>query len=287
MAEGIDANRAPAPVSLILVSHSYPPVLGGSEIEAQRVCAALIRRGHRVTVLCAGGAPMPDVADWLDPAGVPVRIFARRTRGRLQHYAFALAVAWTLLKERRNHQLVYFLMQGVHLATGLPVARWLGKAIVMKVSGSSIVTLMRRSWLGRLELRWLQAWAYRVMVLNEGMAEEARAAGPDRKRGGEVVHRMPRAILILLADGPSRGSLEERAGQLGLSASVRFAGNQPAAGIPGWLQAGDLFALVSSVEGFSCSLVEAMSAGVASVVSDIPANTQLIDSGVHGLPVPA
>src|ERR1035441_9269143 len=109
MAEGTDANRAPAaPVSLILVSHSYPPVLGGSEIEAQRVCAALIRRGHRVTVLCAGGAPMPDVATWLDPAGVPVRIFARRTRGRLQHYAFALAVAWTLLKERRNYQLVYF-----------------------------------------------------------------------------------------------------------------------------------------------------------------------------------
>jgi glycosyltransferase involved in cell wall biosynthesis len=342
MAEGTDANRAPAaPVSLILVSHSYPPVLGGSEIEAQRVCAALIRRGHRVTVLCVGGAPMPDVADWLDPAGVPVRIFARRTRGRLQHYAFALAVAWTLLKERRNYQLVYFLMQGVHLATGLPVARWLGKAIVMKVSGSSIVTLMRRSWLGRLELRWLQAWAYRVMVLNEGMAEEARAAGfeprrllwmpnpvdtdvfapcdsgrreeirarldipaeaavviftgrlaPEKELSSligafrEVVRRIPRAILILLGDGPSRGSLEGRAGQLGLSASVRFVGNQPAAGVPGWLQAGDLFALVSSNEGFPCSLVEAMSVGIASVVSDIPANTQLIDSGVHGLRVP-
>jgi glycosyltransferase involved in cell wall biosynthesis len=71
-----------------------------------------------------------------------------------------------------------------------------------------------------------------------------------------------------------------------LSASVRFAGNQPAAGVPGWLQAGDLFVLVSSVEGFPCSLVEAMSVGIASVVSDIPANTQLIDSGVHGLRVP-
>src|ERR1035441_1210041 len=183
MAEGTDANRASAaPVSLILVSHSYPPVLGGSEIEAQRVCAALIRRGHRVVVLCAGGGPMPDIATWVDPAGVPVRILARRTGGRAQDYAFALAVAWTLLKERRNYQLVYFLMQGVHLATGLPVARWLGKAIVMKVSGSSIVTLMRRSWLGRLELRWLQAWAYRVMVLNEGMAEEARAAGLEQRR---------------------------------------------------------------------------------------------------------
>jgi glycosyltransferase involved in cell wall biosynthesis len=337
----MSSSAAPFPVSLILVSHSYPPVLGGSEIEAQRVCAALIRRGHRVTVLCAGGPPMPDTANWLDPAGVPVRILARRTRGRLQHYAFAFAVARTLFKERRNYQLVYFLMQGVHLAAGLPVARWLGKAIVMKISGSSLVTLMRRSRLGRLELRWLQAWAYRVMVLNEGMAEEARAAGleprlllwmpnpvdtdafapgdsgrrqeirarldipaeaavvifagrlaPEKELSsligafGEVVRRMPRAILILLGDGPSRGSLEERAGQLGLSTSVWFAGSQPAAGVPDWLQAGDLFALVSSVEGFPCSLVEAMSAGIASVVSDIPANAQLIDSGVHGLRVP-
>jgi glycosyltransferase involved in cell wall biosynthesis len=315
MPEGIDANRASAaPVSLIVVSHSYPPVLGGSEIEAQRVCAALIHRGHRVTVLCAGGPPMPDTSHWLDPAGVPVRIFARRSNGRLKDYAFALGVAWTLFKERRNYQLV---------------------------SGSSIVTIMRSSWMGRLELRWLQAWAWRVMILNEGMAEEARAAGlePQRLlwmpnpvdtdafapcgRGRKqeirarldipaeaaaviftgrlasekelssligafeaVVRRMPCAVLILLGDGPSRGILEERARQLGLSASVRFTGYQPAADIPGWLQASDLFTLVSSNEGFPCSLVEAMSAGMACVVSDIPANAQLIDSGVHGLRVP-
>src|ERR1039457_901572 len=121
-------------VSLLLISNSYPPVLGGSEIEAQRVCAALLRRGHRVTVVCAGGPPMPDVADWVDPAGVPVCIFARRGTGRRKDYTFALAVAWILFKERRHYQLVYFLMQGMHLATGLPVARWLGKPIVMKVS---------------------------------------------------------------------------------------------------------------------------------------------------------
>ena len=250
-------------------------------------------------------------------------------------------MAWTLFRERRNYQLVYFLMQGLHLAAGLPVARWLGKPIVMKVSGSSIVTAMRRSWIGRLELRWLNQWACRVMILNQGMAEEARAAGLDQRRllwmpnpvdtdafapcdGGRrqelrarlgipaeaavvifvgrlapekelasligafaaVVRRIPGALLILLGDGPTRGSLEERVGQLSLSASVRFAGNQPAAGIPEWLQAADLFTLVSSNEGFPCSLVEAMAAGLPSVVTEIPGNAQLIDSGVHGLRVP-
>ena len=306
MPEGIDANRAPAaPVSLILVSHSYPPVLGGSEIEAQRVCAALIRRGHRVTVLCAGGPPMPDVADWLDPAGVPVRIFARRSSGRIRDYAFALGVAWTLFKERRN------------------------------------ATSMRASWLGRLELRWLDKWARRVMILNPGIAAEAVAAGLDPQRllwmpnpidtdefvphgpgarqdlrdrfripagagaviyvgrlapekelssligaFAAVVRRMPEALLILIGDGPCRQELETRAAQLGLAAHVRFEGRQPAASICHWLQASDLFALVSSNEGFPCSLSEAMAAGLPSVVSDIPGSAQLIDSGVHGLVVP-
>jgi len=68
-------------VRVLLISDSYPPVLGGSEVEAQRVSAALIRRGHSVHVLCAGGPPMPDVRDWVDPAGVPVSILTRHSRG--------------------------------------------------------------------------------------------------------------------------------------------------------------------------------------------------------------
>ena len=166
--------------SVLVVSHSYPPVLGGSEIEAQRVCSALLRRGHKVTVLCAGGPPMPDVSFWIDPAGVPVRIYGRHRLTR--DYAFALGVARTLLRERRRYQIVYFLMQGLHLAAGLPVARLLGKPVVMKVSGSGITTSMRGSWLGRLELRFLRRWARRVMILNPGMAEEAAAAGLDPDR---------------------------------------------------------------------------------------------------------
>jgi glycosyltransferase involved in cell wall biosynthesis len=44
-----------------------------------------------------------------------------------------------------------------------------------------------------------------------------------------------------------------------------------------------VFALVSLSEGFPCALVEAMSAGLASVVSDIPANRQLVQPEIHGL----
>jgi glycosyltransferase involved in cell wall biosynthesis len=194
--------------------------------------------------------------------------------------------------------------------------------------------------MGRLELRWLDRWAYRVMILNEGISEEAQAAGlkpgvllwmpnpvdtdeftpcdagrrelragldllpdaeavlyvgrlaPEKELASligafaAVARRRPRAVLILVGDGPSRESLEERVRQLGLRERIRFAGRQPAGKVLEWLQASDLFALVSSNEGFPCALSEAMSAGLAAVVSDIPGNVQLIDSNIHGLRVP-
>ena len=326
------------PLSLVLVSHSYPPVLGGSEIEAQRVCSALLGRGHRVIVFCAGGPPMPDLPLWTDPAGVPVRIFARRQSGRCKDIVFALAVGWTLLKERRNYGLVYFLMQGLHLAAGLPVARALGKPVVMKFSGSGLITMMRNSWIGRLELRWLQKWARRVMILNQGMVGEATAAGFDprqllwmpnpvdtsefvpcsvarrqelRARFGvsqalrivlfvgrlapekelislvgafaAVAASMPEALLVLVGDGPSREAVALRVAALGIGERVRLTGRLAPAEVLQWMQLSDIFALVSSNEGFPCSLVEAMAAGLPSVVSSIPANTQLVEPGVHGL----
>lgn len=330
----------PRRFSVLVVSHSYPPALGGSEMEAQRVCSALLRRGHQVTVLCSGGPPMPDVSSWIDPAGVPVRIYGRHRLTR--DYAFALGVAWTLFRERRRYQIVYFLMQGLHLAAGLPVARLLRKPVVMKVSGSGIMTTMRGSWLGRLELRFLRRWARWVMILNPGMAEEAIAAGlepdrllwmpnpvdtdefapcaPDRRRElrarfgigpsapvvifvgrlapekelpslirafATVRRDVPNATLVLVGDGPLRSELEKIAAGLALNGTVRFTGRQTGTEVREWLQASDVFALVSSNEGLPCSLLEAMSAGLPSVVSDIPASVQLVEAEVHGLHAPS
>jgi glycosyltransferase involved in cell wall biosynthesis len=330
------------PVSLLLVSDSYPPVMGGSEVEAQRVASAMIRRGHQVQVLCAGGPPMPAVREWVDPAGVPVRILTRRSRGRVKDLVFALEVGWAIWTGRKRYDVVYFLMQGLHVAAGLPVARWIGKPIIMKFSCSSIIPLMRRSRVGRIELEWLRQWAARLMVLNEGMIEEGIADGfprqqltwmpnpvdvsefrlaepgeaaawrrqhgipvhacittyvgrlssekglPGLLRGfAETARRFPDAMLLLVGDGPQRSELEALAAQLQLGPDrIRFVGRVKVTEVPFWLRSSDLFALISPNEGFSCALLEAMASGLASVVSDIPANRQLIDPGIHGLTVP-
>lgn len=326
---------------VLLVIDTFPPVDGGSEIEAQRVSAALIARGHRVQVVCKGGAPMPGQRDWVDPLGIPVRIVTRRSQGKWKDRVFALQVARAIWSFRKSYDAVYFLMQGLHLSTGLPMAHLLRKPIVMKFSGSSLITNMRASRIGRLELRWLRQWARRIMILNDGMVQEAVDAGlpkelltwmPNpvdvdlfrpaaagegaawrRRQGlpessvvalyvGRLSHEKgliplirgfaavaaaaPDAVLVLVGDGPQRADLEALARELELPpARIRFTGRIPNTQVPDWLRSSDVFALTSPAEGFSCSLVEAMAAGVPSVVSDIPANRQLVEPGVHGLAV--
>lgn len=333
---------ASRPIRVLLICDSYPPVLGGSEIEAQRVSAAMIRRGHQVHVLCAGGPPMPAVREWIDPKGVPVSILTRNSRGQWKDRVFAWQVARAIWSRRRSYDLVYFLMQGLHLASGLPVARLLKKPTVMKVGGSRVIPLMRQSRMGRLELDWMQRWRVPIMLLNEGMMEEARADGfaedrlvwmpnpvdPDEFRpalpgesaswrqshgippaipvaiyvgrlsrekglreliGGFAlaVQRHPEALLLLVGDGAMRADLEELAHERELKPEqIRFIGRVAPAEIPQWLRASDVFALTSPSEGFACALLEAMAAGLPSVVSAIPANLQLIDNRVHGLTVP-
>jgi len=335
-------NRTAGPISFLLISHTYPPVVGGSEVEAQRVCSGLIRRGHRVLVLCAGGDPMPAVRDWVDPAGVPVRILTRKSRGKWKDKVFAAAVARQLWRERHNYEVVYFLMQGLHLAAGLPVARWLKKPVCMKFGGSNVIPLLTQSWMGRLELAWLRRWANRILVLNPGMTAEAREHGftddqllwmpnpcdphefspvdaaaraalrrdlnvpqdalavlyvgrlspekglvPLLKAFSIVSRKMPQAMLVLVGDGPQRLELQSQAAALGIpSDRVRFAGRVPISQVAGWLRIGDVFCMLSPSEGFSCALEEAMAAGLASVVTDIPANSQLVEDNVHGLLVP-
>lgn len=322
-------------LSVLLVCHSYPPMLGGSEIEAERVCRALSRRGTQVTVWTAGHAEMPDQREWIDEAGVKVRVIGKGTPRRWLDHVFAAGVGWRLARERKSFDVVYFLMQGLHLAVGLPVARAARLPIVMKISGSGIVPMMLASRLGGWELRRLNDWAHRVMILNDGIADEAVAGGIARERlvwmpnpvdveefapaadkaalrrelGFEAAARVvayvgrlaeekelptllsalarlkeryPEARAVLVGDGPERGALERQVNELGLADRVVFTGRQPIPNVIRYLQASDVFALLSEREGFPCALAEAMAVGMPSLVSRIPANEQLVREDVEG-----
>jgi glycosyltransferase involved in cell wall biosynthesis len=281
---------------------------------------------------------MPAAGEWVDPFGLRIRIYGNGPSRRWRDVVYALGAAWTIFKERNDYEVVYFLMSGLHLATGLPVARLLGKPIVMKFSCSSLVVGLRNTFLGRLELNFLRRWATKILVLNPGMVEEALECGFDKERIGwmpnpvdtvhfspcsaaerialrrelsvgqetplavfvgrldpqkelpwligafaRVVHEIPDATLALVGDGSLRAQLVELVASLNLEKNVIFTGRLNGDGVLKWLQAGDVFTLISAIEGLPCSLIEAMSAGLPPVLSNIPAHTQLVDHEVDGI----
>ena len=89
---------------------------------------------------------------------------------------------------------------------------------------------------------------------------------------------------IIVGDGPERASLERFAEKLSVREFVRFTGHR--ADVRDMLAAADLFWLASEFEGQSNSLMEAMSAGLPVVVSDIEPNRELVEHEVTGLIVP-
>jgi len=92
---------------------------------------------------------------------------------------------------------------------------------------------------------------------------------------------MPEARLLLVGDGPMRGSLEALAIELGIGSSVHFAGYQ--ADPQRFLQAMDAFALTSRSEGMPLAVLEAWAAGVPVIASRVGGLPEMIEKGKTGL----
>lgn len=93
-------------------------------------------------------------------------------------------------------------------------------------------------------------------------------------------HSRPDAFLLILGDGPLRDELLEQARRVEAEPHTRFLGHRVDAA--SLMHHFDLFWLASEFEGMSNSLMEAMACGLPCVVSDIPANRELVDHGTDG-----
>jgi len=86
--------------------------------------------------------------------------------------------------------------------------------------------------------------------------------------------------LRLIGDGPMRESLEQRARALELGSSVRFLGTRD--DLPHQLRELDLFVLASDREGRPTSIMEAMSAGLPVIATNVGAVRDLVIDGETG-----
>jgi glycosyltransferase involved in cell wall biosynthesis len=101
----------------------------------------------------------------------------------------------------------------------------------------------------------------------------------------QLLHQLVDDVhLVIIGDGPERGRLEQFARNMGCDDKITFAGHCDDA--YRLMQGLEVFGLASSFEGMSNSLLDAMALGVPAVVSDIPANLELIQHEVNGLTFP-
>ncbi|MBE0534399.1 MAG: glycosyltransferase [Phycisphaerae bacterium] len=89
------------------------------------------------------------------------------------------------------------------------------------------------------------------------------------------------ATFLVAGRGPQEEALRRRVEHSGLSEAIRFLGFVDE--IEELLAISDVFALPTLSEGCSNAILEAMAAGKAIVVTDIPANRELIADGRTGL----
>jgi len=99
-----------------------------------------------------------------------------------------------------------------------------------------------------------------------------------------VASEVPDADLLLAGEGPDQGYLEELAQSLGIAERVKFLGVRH--DVPQVLAACDVFALTSISEAASLTLMEAMAAGLPSVVTDVGGNPEVVRRDVDGYLVP-
>jgi glycosyltransferase involved in cell wall biosynthesis len=100
-----------------------------------------------------------------------------------------------------------------------------------------------------------------------------------------VVKECPRIKLLLIGDGPERNELEKIVIENGLQSFVFFTGFRDDA--RDFLAEADIFVLPSYYEGISIALLEAMSAGLPSVITNVGGNSEVIIHNENGFLYPS
>jgi glycosyltransferase involved in cell wall biosynthesis len=100
----------------------------------------------------------------------------------------------------------------------------------------------------------------------------------------KIIQAVPRALLVLVGDGPLGGELKNAAGQLGIEDNVLFMGFQRR--IPEILAGLDLLLLPSLSEGLGISLLEGMSMELPVVASNVGGIPESVHNNINGFLVP-
>lgn len=316
------------PLNILFCTYGYyPDVVGGAERQARLQAEELVRRGHRVTVVCARAAG----AGSGELAGVRVVRLWRLDRQPFTRISyFARLSAW-LMHHVRDYDLIHVHLANLQADVAVLAARPWGRPSYVKVAcGGAVGEIVRLA-----PVAWLTRWygfrhATRVQALSAEIAGELAGIGVRHERIVEIpngidvgefapVDDLRRRQLRTKLDLPQDAILVLFVGRLvyykgiddllsawqtvtGKAARLVIVGATdeddldapPEVIVRGWvgsaleyMQAADAFVHPSHADGMSNAVLEAMACGLPVVASEHGATHGFIEHDREALLVPA
>jgi len=102
----------------------------------------------------------------------------------------------------------------------------------------------------------------------------------------KVYREHPDMRLVIIGNGPEKGTLQEQAAELGFAERVTFTGEIPFEEVPAYLKAADMFVFASVTETQGLVTMEAMAAGLPIVAVDGSGTRDIVEDGKQGFLVP-
>ena len=168
----LNDNHDAQSLQLAMVIPEYPPILGGAEMHAAQLSAALARRAHKVMVLTTS---LSDGTRSL-PASLSGPLVCELASVNHLRW-FALRCGWKLWRDRHKYSIVQFFHTGLHALVGTAAAAALGKNIIIMFAGMEAAQRLQDTLLGRFQLQLFRRFAARVLILNSAMYEQLISLG--------------------------------------------------------------------------------------------------------------
>ena len=303
-----------------VVANAYHPAVGGVETHCRRLCAALAAAGDEVEVLTQHTTASTESIDGVLVRRFPLTVAAAdyRFSAGLWRFLRRTAHRYDVLHAHSYHALAA-LSAGLTNDTPLvftphyhgtghsrlraalhPVYRPLGRRILARAGRIICVTRAERDLL----LDHFPEAAGRMVVVPNGSdppTEVVVAPGPGRsilcvgrleryKRIDRVIAAMTRLSadhrLDVVGAGPARDELEQLAARLGLMPDrVVFHGRLPDAAFAARMAGAAALVSASAHEAFGMAVADALTAGIPTVASFIPAHRELAAMAGPGAPL--
>ena len=98
-----------------------------------------------------------------------------------------------------------------------------------------------------------------------------------------IAAEWPQARLVVAHGGSLQAAMQRRAAGLGLSHQVEFVGHLDPATQAGWYGRAQWYLSLPQSDSVAVSVLEAMAHGCLPILSDLPANRELVCDGVNGI----